>query len=107
MAVPTDSHLGSVRGANHLVVFEDPEAGETVFLGEGAGTVPVAIAVLNDVIGLFDPDRSWTGRFAAAPGRLPAPEFDAWVGLESGVARRGTGSPPPPGAVPWLDPRAR
>ena len=104
MAVPADSHLGAVRGENHVVVFDDPDDGETVFLGNGAGHVPVAMAVLNDVIGLFDPARSWTGRFPDATGRIVTPEFPEWIGLETGAIRRWSADRHPDDAIPVLDP---
>jgi homoserine dehydrogenase len=73
LAVPAESHLGMVRGSNHLVLLHDLEGGEMVHLGSGGADLPVATAVLNDLIGLFDPGHSWTGRYPLAPGPVPPP----------------------------------
>jgi hypothetical protein len=61
-----------------------PDGGEMVFLGSGGGDLPVATAVLNDLIGLFDTDHSWTGRYPAVDESLPAPEFASWLVLRDG-----------------------
>ncbi|MHC4341437.1 MAG: homoserine dehydrogenase [Planctomycetota bacterium] len=84
MAVPADGHLGAVRGGNHIVVLRTRDEGETVHIGPAAGTLPVATAVLNDLLGLMDPDHSWTGRYPAAPGGLPRPYFERHLILRDG-----------------------
>jgi homoserine O-acetyltransferase len=103
MALPQDSHLGSVRGRNHVVVLETDEHGELVQLGQGGGTLPVAIAVLNDLVGLMDPRHSWTGRFPLSQEEIVAPSYERWLGLD----QRGAAVPfaePRPGSVPMLRP---
>jgi len=102
MAVPRDGHLGLVRGENNVVVIEADPGGEMVYLGSGGGSLPVATAVLNDLVGVFDPGHSWTGRFPAAKTTLGAPRFESWLTVrEGGVARVGE---PGTGAVPILEP---
>jgi homoserine O-acetyltransferase len=81
MAVRAEGHLGMVRGENNIVVLYAPDGGEMVYLGSGGGDLPVATAVLNDLIGLFDTGHSWTGRFPAVDEVLPAPEFSEWLTL--------------------------
>ncbi|MFH1279030.1 MAG: homoserine O-acetyltransferase [Candidatus Eisenbacteria bacterium] len=78
-AVPAEGYIGSVRGEDNVVVLRSGEMGEMVYLGKGRGSLPVATAVLNDLIGLYHPSRSWTGRYprAAAPPREPV--FDKWL----------------------------
>jgi homoserine O-acetyltransferase len=100
VAVPAESHLGMVRDVNHVVVVNDAEGSETVFLGSGGGALPVATAVLNDLIGLFDPSQSWTGKFPAEDVSVQAPEFDRSLILEGGkpVVVSGTSG----GGVPVL-----
>jgi len=100
MAVRRESHLGLVRGPNNVVVTYAPDGTEMVYSGTGAGPLPVATAVLNDLIGLFDPQHSWTGRFPAVSVRLPALQFSAWVYLEDGALQ--TGRTERPGAVPLV-----
>jgi homoserine dehydrogenase len=101
VAVPAESHLGSVRGENHVVVLRTRETGEMVYFGEGAGTLPVATAVLNDLLGVFDPGHSWTGRFPPAVEKTQAPSFDRHLVLEKGRARVVTEAAE--GSVPVLD----
>jgi homoserine O-acetyltransferase len=105
MAVRRESHLGLVRGPNNVVVTYAPDGTEMVYSGTGAGALPVATAVLNDLIGLFDPQHSWTGRFPAVNVRLPALRFSAWASLEHGEVR--TSSTERPGAVPLVPPVLR
>jgi homoserine O-acetyltransferase len=100
MAVRRESHLGLVRGPNNVVVTYAPDGTEMVYSGTGAGALPVATAVLNDLIGLFDPQHSWTGRFPAVSVRLPALQFSTWVYLEDAELR--TGTTERPGAVPLV-----
>lgn len=100
MAVPAESHLGVVRGENHVVVLRTRDGGEMVHSGSGAGATPVATAVLNDLVGLFDPTHSWTGRYPAATEAPRPVAFERWLVLEGGepavseIAR--------PGSVPVL-----
>lgn len=100
MAVRRESHLGLVRGPNNVVVTYAPDGTEMVYSGTGAGPLPVATAVLNDLIGLFDPQHSWTGRFPAVSVRMPALQFAAWVHIENGRLRTGTSERA--GAVPLV-----
>jgi homoserine O-acetyltransferase len=79
MAVRHDGHLGMVRGVNNVVVTHAPDGGEMVYAGTGAGALPVATAVLNDLIGVFDADHSWTGRFPPVDAAVEAPTFDRWL----------------------------
>jgi hypothetical protein len=82
MAVRHDGHLGMVRGVNNVVVTHAPDGGEMVYAGTGAGALPVATAVLNDLIGVFDADHSWTGRFPPVDAAVEAPTFDRWLVLD-------------------------
>jgi homoserine O-acetyltransferase len=101
VAVPRDAHLGLVRGDNNVVVIHTPDGGEMVYLGTGAGDLPVATAVLNDLIGVFDPSHSWTGWYPAAETAVAAPTFGQWLVLRDGRPER-TGIPAAEG-VPILD----
>ena len=76
MAVPIDSHLGANRDNNHVVVLLSKREGEIVQMGQGAGTLPVATAVLNDLIGVLDTRHSWTGRFPASNEVVGSPVFE-------------------------------
>jgi homoserine O-acetyltransferase len=87
MAVRADGHLGMVKGPHNVVVTHAPDGGEMVYSGTGGGALPVATAVLNDLIGVFDPQHSWTGRFPAVDAALTPPEFDRWLVPEGGGAR--------------------
>jgi hypothetical protein len=66
--------------------------GELVYIGTGGGSLPVATAVLNDLIGLYHPSRSWTGRYPRAPRPLERPRSAA--SSRSGVRACITGRPP-------------
>lgn len=99
-AVPAQGHLGGVRGADNVIVLFGEETGELVHLGRGGGQLPVASALLNDLIGLFHPSHSWTGRFPAAGFAPVAPEFSRWLVREGGVS---VGERATPGAIPLLD----
>ncbi len=84
MAVRADGHLGSVRGTDHVVLLETAD-GELAYFGAGAGTLPVATAVLNDLVGLFDSSHSWTGTYPRASAPLPGLGFSRWLTIgESG-----------------------
>jgi hypothetical protein len=87
--VARESHLGLVRGDNNVVVLHSADGGEMVYLGTGAGALPVATAVLNDLIGVFDPSHSWTGRFPAYALEVEAPEFAQWITVAGGKIRKG------------------
>ena len=63
--------------------------------------LPVATAVLNDLIGVFDLSHSWTGWYPAAKGAVAAPQFGQWLVLRDGRPER-TGLPAAEG-VPILD----
>jgi len=93
MAVRAESHLGMVKGENNAVVIYAPDGGEMVYLGSGGGDLPVATAVLNDLIGLFDSGYSWTGRFPAVDESLPAPSYSDWLVLRDGEPTTVLGSP--------------
>jgi homoserine O-acetyltransferase len=100
IAVRSDSHLGMVRDRNHAVVVHTRDGGEVVYSGVGGGALPVATAVLNDLVGVFDAEHSWTGRFPPVEASVPAVQFDTWLELREArptVTRRET-----PGAIPLL-----
>jgi homoserine O-acetyltransferase len=101
LAVPADGHLGNVRGENNVVVLTGEETGEMVYLGKGNGKLPVATALLNDVIGLYHPSHSWTGRFPRAGVHLRAPRFATFVVREEGATV--LTDIEQPGAVPLLE----
>jgi homoserine O-acetyltransferase/O-succinyltransferase len=82
LAVPAEGHLGSVRTENNVVVITGEETGEMVYLGKGSGRLPVAAALLNDVIGLYHSRHSWTGRFPRAAFELQAPRFATFLARE-------------------------
>jgi hypothetical protein len=106
LAVPAGGHLGSVRGANNVIVLSGEETGELVQLGQGSGKLPVATALLNDLIGLFHPSHSWVGRFPPAPVAPVPPEFARFlvrapeVAATVGVA---VADHPSPDSVPLLE----
>ncbi len=102
-AVPRESHLGLAKHESHVVVLRDREGGEMVYHGTGSGALPVATAVLNDLIGVFTPQRSWTGRFPAAVDRLATPDFDHYLALADG--NLGFAPGPRPCSVPVLGER--
>jgi homoserine O-acetyltransferase len=99
-AVAAQGHLGGVRGADNVIVLAGEETGELVHLGRGGGQLPVATALLNDLIGLFHPSHSWTGRFPPAGFAPVAPEFSRWLVREGGVS---IGERATPGAIPLRD----
>jgi homoserine O-acetyltransferase len=101
LAVPAEGHLGGVRGENNVIVVDEGDAGEMVHLGLGAGSLPVATAALNDLIGLFNPARSWTGRYPRAEQPPHAPRFVHYLARELGATV--ITDTPGPGAVPLLD----
>ncbi len=86
MAVPAESHLGLVQQSNNAVVVQTAEGGEMVYLGSGSGALPVATAVLNDLIGVCDPSQSWTGRFPATDVVVEPPSFARRLVLRDGAA---------------------
>ncbi len=100
-AVPAEGHLGGVRGADNVIVLAGEETGEVVHLGRGGGQLPVATALLNDLVGLFHPSHSWTGRFPAAGFAPVAPVFTRFLVRDGGVT---VSDRPGPGAIPLLDP---
>lgn len=100
-AVRAESHIGSVHGEDNVVVLRSGEMGEMVYLGKGRGSLPVATAVLNDLIGLYHPSRSWTGRYPRAAEPPRAPRFGRWLVREGGEIRVIDGERP--GAVPILE----
>jgi homoserine dehydrogenase len=101
LAVPVEGHLGGVRGENNVIVLDEGEGGEMVHLGHGAGSLPVATAALNDLIGLFNPARSWTGRYPRAEHPPGAPRFVHYLARELGATV--ITDSPGPGSVPLLD----
>jgi homoserine O-acetyltransferase len=102
VAVAAESHLGTAHGENNVVVLRSGEMGEMVYIGKGRGSLPVATAVLNDLIGLYHPSRSWTGRYPRAPRPLGRPRFRRYLCMtESGPAVTGE---PAANAVPIHDP---
>ncbi|MBZ5534751.1 MAG: homoserine O-acetyltransferase [Acidobacteriia bacterium] len=101
LAVPAEGHLGSVRTDNNVVVLAGEETGEMVYLGKGSGRLPVAAALLNDVIGLYHSRHSWTGRFPRAAFELHAPRFATFLARDD----RATvlTDTPREGSIPLLD----
>jgi homoserine O-acetyltransferase len=85
LAVPAESHLGGVRGDYNVVVIDGGQDAELVHLGRGAGGLPIAMAALNDLIGLFHPARSWTGRYPRALAPASAPMFAHFLVRQSGA----------------------
>ena len=100
VAVPVESHLGGVRDVNNVIVLTGEETGELVQLGKGSGQLPVATALLNDLIGLFHPSHSWTGRYPPAAFAPGAPVFARFLVRDGGVR---IADRPAPGAIPLLD----
>jgi hypothetical protein len=52
----------------------------------------VATAVLNDLIGLFDPSQSWTARFPTSDTTLRAPVFKESLVMRGGSPRMVVGT---------------
>jgi homoserine O-acetyltransferase len=86
LAVPAEGHLGSVRGEDNVVLLAGEETGEMVYLGKGSGRLPVAAALLNDVIGLYHASHSWTGRFPRASAAPRPPRFATFLVREGGAS---------------------
>ncbi len=86
LAVNAEGHLGSVRAENNVIVLEGEETGELVYLGRGSGHLPVATALLNDLIGLHHPAHSWTGRYPRAAFKPDPPRFATFLVREAGAA---------------------
>jgi hypothetical protein len=64
----------------------------------------VATALLNDLIGLFHPSHSWTGRFPPAGFAPAAPEFDRYLARAAdGDAATVPAGEAGPDAVPLLE----
>lgn len=101
VAVLADSHLGHLRVDDNVVVLHGSEPGEMVFVGKGTGDLPVASAVLGDLVGLYHPGRSWTGRYPQAERTPVPPEFVSYLSRQAGEVTL-TDSPEP-GAVPLLE----
>ena len=57
-----------------------------VHLGKGSGRLPVAAALLNDVLGLYHPSHSWTGRFPRGQSAPRAPKFARFLTREGGAS---------------------
>lgn len=94
MAVPLDGYLGGARDANNVLVVDGGEAGEMAYFARGGETVPVASAVLGDLVGLFEPTRSWTGRYPPAEEQaLPARFAHALVRKDGKAAVGEAGDP--------------
>ncbi|MEZ4647298.1 MAG: homoserine O-acetyltransferase [Candidatus Eisenbacteria bacterium] len=87
VAVPKDGHLGGTGADGHVLVIEGDRSGELVFLGRGAGDMPVASAVLGDLVGLCDPMKSWTGRYPYSAAPLLAPRFLRYLVREGDETR--------------------
>ena len=101
LAVPAEGHLGGVRGVNNVIVLTGEETGELVQLGKGSGQLPVATALLNDLIGLYHPSHSWTGRFPPAGFAPSPPDFARFLAREADWAV--VTDRPSRGAVPLID----
>jgi len=84
-AVPEEGHLGGVGSDDSVVVLRSGEMGEMVYLGKGSGSLPVATAVLNDLIGIFHARRSWTGRYPRAGRKLTSPRFTRFLSIKDGA----------------------
>lgn len=100
-AVSEAGHLGGTRADGHVLVLEGQASGELVFLGRGTGEMPVASAVLGDLIGICDPEHSWTGRYPLATLRPREPRFLRFLGRVGGDVC--IIEEPGPGIVPLLD----
>ncbi|MBM3319612.1 MAG: homoserine O-acetyltransferase [Candidatus Eisenbacteria bacterium] len=100
-AVPAEGHLGSVRAEDNVVILRSGEGGEMVYIGKGRGSLPVATAVFNDLVGLFHPSRSWTGQFPRPPRKPAPPRFERHLAMRDGTAF--FSDAPAPGSVPVLD----
>jgi homoserine O-acetyltransferase len=102
VVVDRRGHLGGVHGSNNAVVLVDRDGGEMVTVGQGAGHLPVATAVLGDLVGLFRPRQSWTGRYPRAVRVPREAEFARFLTRDdSGAATIVDG--PREGAIPLLD----
>jgi len=101
LAVPADGHLGSVRADNNVVVLAGEDAGEVVYLGKGSGQLPVVTALLNDLIGLFHPRHSWTGRLPRSGMKRKTPRFATFITNEGGATVLTETAEP--GSIPLLD----
>jgi len=86
LAVPLEGHLGEVHGEDNAVLLRSSEMGEMVYIGKGGGHLPVATAVLNDLIGLYHGSRSWTGRYPKSPEGLKPPRFGRFLAVRGGEA---------------------
>jgi homoserine dehydrogenase len=102
VAVDVDGHLGGVRGDNNAVILANRDGSEMIFVGKGAGNLPVATSVLTDLIGLFDPRQSWTGRYPRAVRVPRGPEFARYL-TRDGAGAAAITDEPGDGAVPLLD----
>jgi len=78
--------LTFVRSENNVVLLAGEETGEMVYLGKGSGCLPVAAALLNDVIGLYHARHSWTGRFPRAGVTPRPPRFATFLAREGGAS---------------------
>jgi len=83
-AVPDQGHLGASGAENNVLVLDGERTGEMVFLGKGAGAMPVASAVLGDLVGLSDAEHSWTGRYPAAISQAIPPQFKRYLVIVDG-----------------------
>jgi len=101
LAVPADGHLGTVRAQNNVVVLTGDDTGEMVYLGMGSGRLPVAAALLNDVIGLYHPRHSWTGRFPRSGFGPRAPRFATFLVREGEMTV--LSDTEQPGGIPLLE----
>jgi hypothetical protein len=99
--VPAGGHLGGVRKDANVVVIDGGDAGEMVYQARGSGDLPIASAVLGDLIGLFHPGRSWTGRYRRARRKPAAPRFGRYLVVDEGAVA--VVETPSPSAVPLLD----
>lgn len=102
VAVDVDGHLGGVHGDNNAVILANRDGSEMIFVGKGAGHLPVATSVLTDLIGLFDPRQSWTGRYPRALRVPRGPEFARYLARDAGGDVSITDRPGD-GAIPLLE----
>jgi len=87
VAVPLEGYLGGARDDNNVLVVDGGEEGELAYFARGGGDVPVASAVLGDLVGLFEPTRSWTGRYPPAERKPVPPRFTHFLQATGGEVR--------------------
>jgi len=74
--LPVDHTLAHVRFEDNAVLVKGDAAGELIFRGKGAGSLPTASAVLSDIVDIAR-NGSAPFRFADAPAKPAAPDGHA------------------------------